>query len=142
MMEDVWRKLLKGNAGTCGECGCDTQYTHSGIYVCPKCGREQLDDFGKVKRYLETQGAATALEISNATGVELAIIKELLDAGRITMPHTEGRCSRCGAGIARGQFCEACVNEIAFGIKREFREGARREKDYKAVGKMRFLYQK
>ena len=53
----------------CECCNGKMVYVHGGMYRCEKCGNEDLDDFGKVKTFLDANGLASAFVISVATGV-------------------------------------------------------------------------
>lgn len=59
----------------CEFCGGDIELKSIGVYVCEKCGKENYDDFYKVRNYIETYGPAPALVISKYTGVSRASIE-------------------------------------------------------------------
>lgn len=67
----------------CKECQGAMLYKKRGIYKCSLCGWEYLSQFGKVKQFIETHGACTATEISEATGVSIKTIFRYISEGRI-----------------------------------------------------------
>lgn len=77
------RHLSDDSMLICNKCHTIMNYKYSGIFSCPNCGREQLDDFGKVKKYLQTYGPANALVISSMTGVSRSKINEMLREERL-----------------------------------------------------------
>lgn len=64
----------------CEYCGGGVQLKSIGVYVCEKCGRENYDDFYKVRNYLETHGPAPAIVIARSTGVSRASIEHYLNS--------------------------------------------------------------
>ena len=70
------KKLVRKNAlysdddnFVCPNCDILMKYKHGGLFVCEKCGAEQLNDFGKVKKYLNEHGPTNAIELAANTGV-------------------------------------------------------------------------
>lgn len=63
----------------CEACGGNVELKSIGVYVCEKCGKENYDDFYKVRNYLETYGPAPAIVISRSTGVSRASIEHYLN---------------------------------------------------------------
>lgn len=64
----------------CEYCGGEVQLKSIGVYVCEKCGKENYDDFYKVRNYLETHGPAPAIVIARSTGVSRASIEHYLNS--------------------------------------------------------------
>ena len=105
----------------------------SGKYICSECGNVVLDDFGKVKDFLEKRGPSNIAEISYATGLEKTVIARLLMDGRIQVARqtVDGRiCASCGVPINRGKYCSDCSLIIA---------SQKRSKKNEDQGKMHFL---
>ena len=99
----------------CEKCGGIVKFRGSGRYECEDCGYVFLDDFGKVREFLEKRGPSNIMEISYATGIEKTVISKLLMDGRlqVTQLHGEGKkCLRCGIPIARGKYCAECEKTI------------------------------
>ncbi len=84
---------LKGNAvddapEECPYCGSSVTYAGLGEYTCDKCGKTCYDSYGRVRNYLEKNPGATAIEVSQNTGVSKQVIKRLIDSDRIQhMPY-------------------------------------------------------
>ena len=119
-------KLIIGNKPVhCSMCNGKMFYVGGGRYRCEKCGSETLDDFGKVKQFLEENGPSPALVVARATGVKPEIIEIFLKKGRVEIP--EGStyylsCEKCGCSIRYGRYCPDCVRELAGGIRAVFNE--------------------
>lgn len=144
MEERNLEKLIISNKPVeCELCKGKMYYVHSGMYRCKKCGHEVLDDFGKVRNFLESNGPAPALTISAATGVSTEIIEAFLRQGRVEIPDGSKyyiSCERCGCSIRFGRFCPECVRELAGGIKSAFcAEMGERPTRENMSGKMHFL---
>lgn len=69
----------------CEKCNGPLVFVGGGAYKCKKCGAETLDDFGKIKTFLEKNGPAPAFVIARETGVKKEAIKKYLQNGRIEM---------------------------------------------------------
>lgn len=97
----------------CPECKIPMKYKYAGLYVCEKCGAEELNNFGKIKRYLEEHGPTNAIELSAQTGVSRSLIGEYLRLGRVEIPENSSvfiHCKGCGVPIRFGNYCAACVH--------------------------------
>lgn len=97
----------------CPECNQLMKYKFAGKYVCEKCGTEQLNDFGKIKKYLDENGPTNAIELSAQTGVRRSKIGEYLRLGRIEIPENSSvfiHCKSCGVSIRYGNYCANCVH--------------------------------
>lgn len=99
----------------CESCGGEVKESWVGVYVCQKCGRENYDDFRKVRNYLEKVGAAPALIISRNTGVSVRTIEYFWNEEYLEIPKTldiRMACGKCGAPIRTGYLCEMCKNDL------------------------------
>ncbi|MBR1628604.1 MAG: hypothetical protein IJ679_04950 [Lachnospiraceae bacterium] len=99
----------------CKQCGSFMDYISLGEYKCPSCGFVELDDYGKIRSYLDENGTASSAEIELATGVRRSVINEYLRKGRLEI--TDGssvflKCERCGKDIKFGRFCAACAKNM------------------------------
>lgn len=97
----------------CPNCDILMKYKYGGLYVCEKCGAEQLNDFGKVKKYLNEHGPTNAIELSANTGVRRSRIGEFLRLGKVEIPESSNtfiHCKSCGTAIRFGNYCAACVH--------------------------------
>ena len=100
----------------CEKCGGIVKYTGSGCYVCEDCGHEVMDDFGKVKAFLEKRGPSNIMEIAYGTGLEHSVVSKLLKDGRIQVYQNSAEgliCASCGAPIQRGKYCVNCSGRMA-----------------------------
>ena len=104
-----------------------------------------MDDFGKVKKYLEENGPTPTLVLAEATGVKVEIIEIFLRQGRLEIPEGSKyylKCERCGCSIRFGRYCPSCTQELAGGIQRMLFEdmGARpKNTNSELMGRMRYL---
>ena len=124
-MTNEEKRFLEHRPAYCEECGGKMFYQESGIYQCEDCQHIQLDDFGKIKEYLETHTGATIKEISEETGVEMKIIGMFLKDGRIQIPEGSKifiKCQRCGCSLRSGRYCEECTRELGSQLKGAFYE--------------------
>ena len=119
-------KLLIANKYVkCECCGGKLYYVDSGRYKCHSCGNETLDDFGKVKAFLDQCGSAPASVVAQATGVSPEIIEYFLKKGRVEIPEGSKyylKCERCSCSIRYGRFCVECARELAGSLQAMFNE--------------------
>jgi hypothetical protein len=66
-------------------------YLGLGEYKCEACGGTSLDDYGKVRNYIEKHGPNSAVHISEATGVKRSVVNLLLSEGRVAMLGSSNR---------------------------------------------------
>ena len=95
----------------CRKCSGAVKEVQRGVYVCEECGTENYDDFQKVKRYLEKNGAAPAIIIERDTGVPRKAIDYFFRNESLEIPRFDpyrALCSRCGAPIRTGVLCDNC----------------------------------
>lgn len=104
----------------CDACDGKMEYKGNGEYTCQECGEQQLDDYGKIRVYLERNPGANAVEISENADVHLEIVGMFLKDGRITIPENSRifiKCERCGCALRHGRFCLECKTSMAYEIK-------------------------
>ena len=97
----------------CPNCNNELIFKGVGEYYCSKCRIYELDDYGKVRGFIEKRPGATSTEIEIGTGVSQKIIRELLRQSRIEISSGSAyflKCEECGAQIKSGVFCEKCEN--------------------------------
>lgn len=101
------------NFKQCKECGNIFQNPSSDI--CPKCTKEQDEQFEKIKKYLYKNPGAGVMEVAEATEVEEKLILHFLKEGRIELSEPDGsiRCEKCGKAISSGRMCLECSKELA-----------------------------
>ncbi|MCM1539510.1 MAG: hypothetical protein NC254_14070 [bacterium] len=117
----------------CPDCGGVMVFKGVGEYECEDCGRKELDDYGKVRGYVEKHRGATMVDVEKETGVKQKAIRKMLREERIEVAadsRTFLRCEVCGADIRSGRFCEKCkVN-----VNRRIEEQARAQKNNALAG--------
>lgn len=144
-MRESERLVMDRRPIFCKKCGGKLFYQNSGEYRCEDCEATELDDFGKIKRFLEKNGPSPATEISEETGVALEIIDLYLKNGRLEIPENSKfyiKCERCGCALRFGRFCYGCTKELVGGLNGAmFEEMGEKPKsvEMKEKGKMRFL---
>ena len=107
--------LLAQRRRKCSKCGAVMKYLALGEYKCPECGNEEMDDYGKIRNYLDEHGPASATAIEAAIGVRRSVINNYLRKGRLEI--TDGspvfiQCERCGKSIKFGRICAACAKNL------------------------------
>lgn len=141
--------IIKNKPVECECCNGKMFYQSGGVYKCQDCGNEQMDDFGKVKWFLDENGPCTSMMISKATGVQKDIIDFFLKRGRVEMPEGSKyyiKCERCGCALRYGRMCMSCAKELTNGLALAFNEdiGERPkfERNSDMVGRMHYFNKK
>lgn len=107
----------------CTKCGGQLKPLYSGVYECQLCRGLELDDFGKVKLYIEEHGKQPAIILAEKTGVPIDTIEMLLKTGRLEIPEGSDvyiSCERCGCDIRYGRYCPECMKILVGDVKRAF----------------------
>lgn len=145
-MNEFEAMLITNKPITC-ECGGKFFHIGGGNYKCQHCNKILLDDFGKVRRFLEENGPAPSVIIAAATGVDTEVIGYLLKDGRVEI--VEGskyylQCTKCGCSIRSGRFCMECARELAKDVEEILYNeiGDKPKYEVKQTGKMHFLNRK
>lgn len=116
-MSDIRRLLSDDVITSCEECSGSVQYKGSGRYVCVECGAEYLNDFGKVKQYINDHGPSNAVTISEGTGVSRQKIRNFLRDGRVEIVEDTAAgvlfCRACGIPIREGKYCLRCLERLS-----------------------------
>ena len=100
-------------------------YIGSGKYECEVCEHVMMDDFGKVKAYIDENGPTTVMELSAVTGVRRSLIEHFLKKGRLEIPEGSDfyiTCEKCGCNIRYGRYCPECTLKTVTGLKGLFHE--------------------
>lgn len=127
----------------CDKCGSRCKYKAQGIYECVECGNQMLDDYGKVRVYLEEHGRQPAVAISAGTGIPVATIQNYLRNGQLEIPDGSpvyAKCEKCGTDIRFGIYCASCASQFSKDIRGTLHMGNIGEKPKnKGTGKMRYF---
>jgi hypothetical protein len=126
----------------CTQCGGKMVYKSNGVYYCEDCGAQELDNYGKIHRYIEENGTSNGMEIADGTGVPIDYVIRYLRKGRIQITENSERfipCERCGCDIKFGRFCPDCIKELCDGIQVAFHEDMGEKPRSHMEGKMHFL---
>lgn len=67
----------------CSKCGGKLKYIGIGEYECTQCGNKELDDYGKVRNFLEEHPGANVLQTEKGTGVSKSVINDLIVDGKL-----------------------------------------------------------
>ena len=115
-------RVWPGSLMQCEVCGTEMKYAGLGEYRCPECGNKMLNDYGRVRLYLEEHPGATQTEVAKATGVSPVRIRQLLLDDRIEISANSQvflYCEMCGAQIRSGVRCKNCEEKFKKGIEAE-----------------------
>ena len=126
----------------CSECSGVMRYRGAGIYVCEDCKHEEMDDYGKVRAFLEKRGPSNVFEISAGTGLSRGAVTRLLKDGRLEVSKSSSVslvCSRCGLAIRYGEYCSRCQEELKGLEARNKKKGIYNALLEETNDKMRFL---
>ncbi|MBR4724159.1 MAG: flagellar protein [Lachnospiraceae bacterium] len=126
---------------TCGHCQRLFNYPGFGSKYCPDCRKIDEENRNIVKEYLREHGQANMYEISIATGVPEADIKQYLRDGMLEIPEGSPiyiKCEACGCDIRYGKWCPACAARLSSDLKGCL-IGVGDVPKEKMSGKMRFL---
>ena len=130
--QNILEQIEKNIPTECPDCFERLYFKGSGKYTCPRCHKIYYDYFGLIKKYLEGNGPAPAVDIATNTGISLEIIDTLLEDGSLEMPKEfkdVKRCERCGAFFPVGRYCQKCIESTSMGIMDIFKdEEAQRKK--------------
>ena len=117
--------VLASRPISCPSCKGKLFYIGSGKYKCERCEREIMDDFGKIKSFLEEYGPSSSVEISQHTGVRVDIIEYYLKKGRLEILENSAfylQCEKCGCAIRYGRYCPQCAKSLLGGVQSVFHE--------------------
>ncbi len=67
----------------CDKCNGDLEYLGIGRYQCVVCGNEMLDEYGKIRNYIDTYGPAPAWMIARETGISRKTIETLMQGNSV-----------------------------------------------------------
>ena len=112
------------NVKNCRKCGKIYNYI-MGPNICPKCKEEQETKFQEVKKYIQENGRAGMIAVSEACEVDTQQIQQWIREERLQFSDDSPikvACESCGTMIGSGRFCAKCKNELASGLKNSIRQ--------------------
>lgn len=124
------KRNLDNRPDVCPQCFGIMVFKGLGTYECEKCKFSMMDDYGKVREYLEKKPGSSLVHVAAATGVSKQTIRELLKDARIQISRPEDRflrCEMCNEPIRYGRLCPKCeraAHERAERMIREARKDA------------------
>ena len=139
-MDKGLEKLNESKPTVCDSCGGKVIYKGTGEYECEKCKKLLLDDYGRVRRYIDANGSSIMI-LARETGVSKEVLEYLVKEGVLTVQEeADGgrKCAKCGVPVDSGRFCRKCAMELVNGLAGTFEDGdsTKTEKKKSAVAKM------
>lgn len=87
--------------------------------VCEKCIDAEEADQDKISQYVSAHPDCAPTEVANVTGVNINVVKRMVELGRIAqvteeIKQRQVRCGRCGAPAISfsKKLCEACLADL------------------------------
>ncbi len=90
---------------------CGRLFKSTNQNICDKCTDDEESPYIKVREYLYQNRGASAVEVSEATGVSVSNILKLINDNRIALVGertSQHRCPSCGEYISHSGFCSGC----------------------------------
>lgn len=149
-LEQELEKLIQQkNIEKCELCRGRMKYIGGGKYECTSCGTQALDDFGRIKQYLDQNGPTPEAIIAHETGIGMDKIDAYLRRGMVEITNSSNyflKCEKCGCEIRYGRYCPECARgEIANSLRVSYEDVGERPKanaNSDMSGKMHFLNRK
>ena len=116
MEKDLEKLVYMRKMEKCELCHHKMKYIGLGKFVCSYCGNEKLDEYGKLREFLDENGPTPEGIVAQQTGISMNRIEQYLRHGRVEIPNGERfyiACERCGCDIRYGKFCPACAEQEA-----------------------------
>lgn len=117
----------------CSQCGGVMIFKGVGEYQCEDCKSTELDDYGKVRQFVEVHKGATAAAIEEGTGVSQRTIRQMLRESRLEVTADSRaflHCEICNANIRYGRFCSKCETSYHAAVEAQ----QRKEKQLRGFG--------
>jgi uncharacterized protein len=83
--------------------------------LCDQCIQKQEEDYRKVADHLRQYPGCSIQELSEATGVSTAQIRQFIQSERIIaghFPNLSYPCETCGVSIRSGKICDKCTKAV------------------------------
>ena len=103
--------------------GCGKLFMYRGVKFCVDCLEKQAGDEHRIIDYVKANPLCTIVDIVRDTGIDEKIVRRLIEEGRLIQAGIDYKypCSKCGALIASGQYCEKCAKKLRAEIMEEQR---------------------
>lgn len=129
----------------CKRCG--KFFVNDGVpsKYCHLCILLDNEDFEKIRDFLYENGAATALEIEQNTGIPVKRIEGYLREGRLEIPANSPifiKCELCGKEIRTGKYCDECTLKVSKGLNDMKFSLSKKAEEEIETGQMRYLNKK
>ncbi len=142
---NAYEKFLERRPIMCPECGGKILMIEDGKYKCEECKKEILDDYGKVRKFLNENGPTPEYEVSQKTGVDQQVVHLFLRKGRLEIPNNSRifiKCKKCGCSIRYGSYCMDCMKQTVGALAAAFHEDAGERptnEPHREEGRMHFV---
>ena len=141
------KAFLERKPVKCSKCKGRLKYIGGGYYECYDCGNREVDDFGKIKDFIEDYGPSPAIVIAEQTDIPIDLVNGMLREGRLEIPDGSDvyiECESCGCSIRFGRYCPDCIKKRTSNINGVFFNPEMGEKPQHnpkkgESGKLRFL---
>ena len=70
--------IIRQNFSTCPEREGEFEYQGLGKFKCKKCGYIELNNYGKVKEYIDKHENVTLLELAHSTGLRFSEVRDIM----------------------------------------------------------------
>ena len=118
--EKFVKAMLERRPVVCSSCHGRLKYVGGGHYECLECGHEEVDDFGRVKDFIDENGPSPGIVIADCTGVPIDLINGMLKEGRLEIPENSqifAKCEKCGCSIRYGRYCPECMKQTTNSLR-------------------------
>ena len=107
--------------------GCGKLFMSHGGALCVDCLDKQTQDERRIIEYVRNNPQSTIVEIVEALELNENIVRRLIEEGRLIQAGLDYKypCSKCGAPIMSGQYCDRCAKKL----RAEIMEEQRRRED-------------
>lgn len=128
---------------------CDDLFDKYQNAVCPACMPEEEEEFDSIRDCLRENPDMSADGLAELAGVELKVVKRMLDQGLIssTVAVGEVKCGRCGAPAISHtkKLCHSCLEDLNRGVAKQRKSiamGSKKKAEIGEYGSVRQLLDK
>lgn len=93
---------------------CNRVFSHPTRDLCQECYDQALKSYEAVRRYLKDNPGATVAQVAKDTDVDLELIYEYIQQGRLDVVPKDAvlHCAICGTAISMGRVCAKCRTDL------------------------------